>query len=153
MSDYLCESSRMSAIRLYVLGALAERGEMHGHGLRLLAEQEHIDEWTDFTVGAIYGVLKRMAADGVIERVAYPMLDGAAPLPAAAMLDRVSQVTLRYRLAGAWSDTWQGQPRTPLPDAVEMVITRADGTVFRELFLVGSGYGAPDEDTGAADGG
>ncbi|CAN5182173.1 PadR family transcriptional regulator [soil metagenome] len=59
----------MSAIRLYVLGALAERGEMHGHALRMLAEQEHIDEWTDFTVGAVYGVLKRMSADGLIRVV------------------------------------------------------------------------------------
>ncbi len=91
--------------------------------------------------------------EGVIERVAYPMLDGAAPLQAAAMLDRVSQVKLRYRLAGAWSDTWQGQPRTPLPDAVEIRITRTDGVVFRELFLVGSGYGVPDMDAGAANGG
>jgi general secretion pathway protein J len=90
---------------------------------------------------------------GAIERVAYPMLDGAASLPAAVMLDRVSQVKLRYRLAGAWSDTWQGQPRTPLPDAVEMRITRTDDVVFRELFLVGSGYGAPDTDAGAANGG
>lgn len=59
----------MSSIRLYVLASLAERGPMHGHALRLLAEQEHIDEWTDFTVGAVYGVLKRLAADGLIESV------------------------------------------------------------------------------------
>jgi DNA-binding PadR family transcriptional regulator len=59
----------MSSIRLYVLGSLAERGAMHGHALRMLAEQEHIDEWTDFTVGAVYGVLKRMAADGLIEPI------------------------------------------------------------------------------------
>ena len=59
----------MAAIRLYILAALEERGEMHGHGLRMLAEHEHIDEWTDFTVGAVYGALKRMAADGQIEAV------------------------------------------------------------------------------------
>lgn len=59
----------MSSIRLYVLGSLAERGEMHGHALRLLAEEEHIDEWTDFTVGAVYGVLKRLAGEGLIETV------------------------------------------------------------------------------------
>jgi DNA-binding PadR family transcriptional regulator len=59
----------MSSIRLYVLSSLAERGAMHGHGLRLLAEEEHIDSWTDFTVGAVYGVLKRMVADGLIEVV------------------------------------------------------------------------------------
>jgi DNA-binding PadR family transcriptional regulator len=59
----------MSSIRLFVLGSLADRGAMHGHALRLLAEQEHIDEWTDFTVGAVYGVLKRLAAEGLIEVV------------------------------------------------------------------------------------
>ena len=56
----------MSSIRLYVLASLDERGAMHGHGLRLLAEEEHIDTWTDFTVGAVYGVLKRMASEGLI---------------------------------------------------------------------------------------
>lgn len=59
----------VSSIRLYVLASLAERGEMHGHALRLLAEEEHIDEWTDFTVGAVYGVLKRLLADELIEVV------------------------------------------------------------------------------------
>lgn len=59
----------MSSIRLFVLGSLADRGAMHGHALRMLAEQEHIDEWTDFTVGAVYGVLKRLAAEGLIEVV------------------------------------------------------------------------------------
>lgn len=42
---------------------------MHGHGLRLLAEEEHIDEWTDITVGALYGAIKRLAADGLIAEV------------------------------------------------------------------------------------
>ena len=40
---------------------------MHGHALRLLAEEEHIDEWADFAVGAIYGAIKRLAAEGLIE--------------------------------------------------------------------------------------
>lgn len=42
---------------------------MHGHQLRLLAEKEHIQEWTDISVGALYGALKRMAADGLIEEL------------------------------------------------------------------------------------
>jgi len=57
----------MSSIRLFILGSLEERGEMHGHALRLLAEEEHIDEWTDFGPGAIYGAIKRLASDGLIE--------------------------------------------------------------------------------------
>lgn len=42
---------------------------MHGHALRLLAEEEHIDEWADFAVGAIYGAIKRLAAEELIDSV------------------------------------------------------------------------------------
>ena len=57
----------MSSIRLFILGALADEGEMHGHQLRQLAEMEHIDMWTDITVGALYGAIKRLAAEDLIE--------------------------------------------------------------------------------------
>ena len=57
----------MSSIRLFILGSLTERGPMHGHGLRLLAEEEHVEEWADVTPGAIYGAIKRLAAEGLIE--------------------------------------------------------------------------------------
>jgi general secretion pathway protein J len=87
--------------------------------------------------------------DGVLDRVAYPMLDGAAPLPSARLIDRVAGVKLRYRVAGAWSDVWQGKPDRPLPDAVELRVTRNNGAAFRELFLVGSGYG-PQQPGGVA---
>ena len=59
----------MSSIRLYILGALADEGDMHGHQLKQLAEKEHVDEWTDITVGALYGAIKRLAAEGLIEEV------------------------------------------------------------------------------------
>ncbi|MDM4764160.1 PadR family transcriptional regulator [Galbitalea sp. SE-J8] len=56
----------MSSIRLYILSTLAERGPQHGHALRGIAEQEHVDEWTDITPGALYGALKRMLAEGLV---------------------------------------------------------------------------------------
>jgi DNA-binding PadR family transcriptional regulator len=56
----------VSSIRLFILGSLAERGPMHGHALLQLAEEEHIDLWTDFAPSAVYGAMKRMAADGLI---------------------------------------------------------------------------------------
>lgn len=59
----------MSSIRLYILDALARRGDMHGHQLRLLAEQEHVHLWTDFSVGALYGALKRLAGEGLLAEV------------------------------------------------------------------------------------
>ncbi|GAA1845252.1 PadR family transcriptional regulator [Microlunatus capsulatus] len=68
-SDYSCESSCVSSIRLFVLDALARRGDMHGHQLRLLAEEEHAHLWTDISVGALYGALKRLAAEGLLAEV------------------------------------------------------------------------------------
>jgi len=77
--------------------------------------------------------------NGSLLRVSYPMLDGAAPGPAATILNDVASIKLRYRFAGAWSDQWNPAPDRPLPDAVEMTIARTHGTTFRELFLVGTG--------------
>lgn len=59
----------MSSIRLYILDALQSGGAMHGHQLRLLAEKEHVQDWTDISVGALYGALKRLAAEGLIDDV------------------------------------------------------------------------------------
>ena len=56
----------MSSVRLYILGALEVEGPMHGHQLRLLAEKEHVHYWTDISVGSLYGVIKRLAAEGLI---------------------------------------------------------------------------------------
>lgn len=59
----------MSSIRLFILGSLEQHGPMHGHQLRLLAEEEHVDSWTDISVGSLYGAIKRLAAEGLIEEV------------------------------------------------------------------------------------
>jgi DNA-binding PadR family transcriptional regulator len=67
--DYSCESSRVSSIRIFILGTLEQRGPMHGHQLRLLAEEEHVSLWTDITVGSLYGAIKRLAAEELIEEI------------------------------------------------------------------------------------
>ena len=59
----------MSSNRLFILGAHADSGEQHGHQLRQLAELEHVDRWTEFTPGGLYGAIKRLAADGLIEEL------------------------------------------------------------------------------------
>jgi DNA-binding PadR family transcriptional regulator len=69
MHDYSRESIQMSSVRFYVLAALVEGGPMHGHALRALAEQEHVHEWTDISVGSLYGAMKRLAAEGLIAEV------------------------------------------------------------------------------------
>ena len=76
----------------------------------------------------------------VLERVAWPLLDGAAPMEPAALMDHVRELHLRYRFNGAWLDQWQGEPGVALPQAAEVTIVRDDGMIFRQLFLVGTGY-------------
>jgi general secretion pathway protein J len=79
----------------------------------------------------------RLAGD-TLERIAWPMVDGAAALPPAAALAGLRAARLRYRIAGAWNDTWDGRT-APLPQALELIVERKDGLSFRQLFLVGSG--------------
>ena len=76
---------------------------------------------------------------GALERVAYPQLDGAAPLTPAVLITGVRDVRLRYRIAGAWSDRWDGTAGAALPQAMELVVIRTGGTTWRQLFLVGNG--------------
>ncbi len=56
----------MSSIRLFVLSSFAELGPMHGHRLRLEAERKHMPLWTDIPVGAVYGAMKRLAAEELL---------------------------------------------------------------------------------------
>lgn len=60
----------MSSSRLYVLTLLDRHGPMHGHRMRLTAQEERLDLWTDVRAGALYGVLKRLAAEGLIAATA-----------------------------------------------------------------------------------
>ena len=57
-----------SAVRLYLLDALS-REPAHGLLLRLLAQEEYAEPWTDLQVGGIYGTQKRLADEGLIEAV------------------------------------------------------------------------------------
>ncbi|QAY63029.1 PadR family transcriptional regulator [Xylanimonas allomyrinae] len=59
----------MSTVRLFVLDSLVRHGPMHGHQMRALADQEHVDDWTDITVGSLYGALKRLEAEGLLVAV------------------------------------------------------------------------------------
>jgi len=67
--DHSCGSARASSIRIFVLAALADSGPMHGHPLRLLADEEHVSELADLTVGGLYGATKRLAVESLIEEV------------------------------------------------------------------------------------
>lgn len=59
----------MSSIRLFILASFEENGEMHGHQMRREAERNYVDLWTDITVGAVYGAIKRLVTEGLLEEV------------------------------------------------------------------------------------
>lgn len=59
----------MSSVRLYILGAIAESGPMHGHQIRREAQTNRTELWTDVKVGSLYAALGRMADEGIIEAV------------------------------------------------------------------------------------
>lgn len=109
----------MSSIRFYLLDALAGEGEMHGHQLRQLAEKEHVDEWTDITVGGLYGTLKRLAAEGLIE-VARTEREGSYPER------QVFRITDQGRIALAKLREQGIREIVLRADPVDLAISRAD---------------------------
>lgn len=76
--------------------------------------------------------------DGRLERVAYPMVDGAKPFMTAVLLEDVRSVRLRYRVAGQWRDHWDAVRPDALPQAVELTLEQVGGPASRQLFLVGA---------------
>ena len=99
---------------------------MHGHALRLLAEEEHIDEWADFAVGAIYGAIKRLATEQLIEplrveregnypeRQVYGITDSGTAALAELRRDGLEQIVYR-------------------PDPVDLALARLDVSEIDEL--------------------
>ena len=116
----------MSSIRLFVLGSLAERGPMHGHALRLLAVEEHIDMWADVAASAIYAAMKRLDADGLIrgvrteregnypERQVYDLTEHGL-----AALDRIRRESLDHIVMR--------------PDPVDLALARLDEASIAEV--------------------
>jgi general secretion pathway protein J len=75
-----------------------------------------------------------------LERIAWPLLDGAAPLVPMTLVDGVRSLRLRYRDGqGQWRSRWDPSRATDLPTAVEMVLDAEGSGVTRQLFLAGTG--------------
>jgi DNA-binding PadR family transcriptional regulator len=52
-----------------ILGVLAERGPMHGHQIRRIAELTNAETWGGITGGALYAELRRLDADELVQAV------------------------------------------------------------------------------------
>ena len=82
----------------------------------------------------------RLAA-GRLERVAWPHVDGAEPLPPAVLLTGVRSLRVRYRTRGEWRDRWDATGERALPQAVEVVTDVDRLGAVRQLFIVGTENG------------
>ncbi|OLT27064.1 hypothetical protein BJF79_42900 [Actinomadura sp. CNU-125] len=109
----------MSSIRIFILGALSERGPMHGHQLRLLSEEEHLDLWTDITTGGLYGAIKRLAAEGLIEEVRTEQVGSYPQRKIWRITDVGAQTLSSLRLNGLREIVHH-------PDPFDLVLTRLD---------------------------
>ncbi|HEY2642980.1 MAG TPA: PadR family transcriptional regulator [Galbitalea sp.] len=116
----------MSSIRIFILDALDNNGPMHGHQLRLLAEKEHVQEWTDITVGALYGAIKRLAAEGLIEELRQER-EGAYPERQVFGITDPGRISLGVMREDALREI------VIKPDPFDLAMSRLDRTRLDEL--------------------
>jgi general secretion pathway protein J len=77
--------------------------------------------------------------NGSLSRFAWSATDGAAAPQPAIMLDKLQNVTLRFRgNQGDWATVWSPVNTSELPRAVEMTLTASGKPPFRLVMLVGT---------------
>ncbi len=58
-----------STTGMFVLGALARHGALHGHAIRRQAALDRTERWSEVKVGSLYQSLRQMDTEGLIEAV------------------------------------------------------------------------------------
>ena len=116
----------MSSIRIFILGALSDRGPVHGHQLRLLADEEHVSEWADISVGGLYGAIKRLAADSLIEEVRVERSGNYPSRQVWGITEEGQRVLSSLRLSGLREVVFK-------PDPFDLVLTRLDTDHLEDL--------------------
>lgn len=83
--------------------------------------------------------------DGKVERVSYPLVDGADASEPSTLFDHVTDMKVRYRAPkGDWLDVW-ATDANKLPVAVELVVTRAGEPPLTLDLLVGPAVGQRED--------
>jgi DNA-binding PadR family transcriptional regulator len=114
---------------LFVLSSLAEHGPMHGHQIRLQAQSDRAELWTGVKVGALYGALKRLAAEGLIAEVRSER-EGRFPERT------VYEITARGREALAAIHGEALRAVVVRPDPFDLALVHATGMDEQELAYV-----------------
>ena len=116
----------MSSIRLFILSSFDLLGPMHGHRLRLEAENRHVTLWTDISVGAVYGAMARLAEEGLLRQTGEER-DGKRPVRQIyEITDEGRRVLADLRRAGL-SDIWYKH------DPFDLALVRLDPASAAEL--------------------
>ena len=102
---------------------------MHGHRLRLTAERYRVHLWTDITVGAVYGAMKRLATEGLL-REAGREREGNRPIR------QLYEITDAGRLALAALRRSGLSEVGFKPDPFDLALTRLDPEFLETLPLV-----------------
>ncbi len=119
----------MSSIRLFILSSFEDLGPMHGHRLRLEADRKHVSMWTDVTVGAVYGAMTRLAAEGLLRETGRER-DGNRPVRQVfAITDEGRRALADLRQKGL-SEIWFKH------DPFDLALTRLDPEQASELPVV-----------------
>ena len=116
----------MSSIRLFILSSFDEFGPMHGHLLRLLAEKMKVPLWTDISVGAVYGAMKRLASEGLL-REAGREQEGNRPTRQVYEITDAGRSALKDLRREGLSEVWFK------PDPFDLALTRMDPKTVKTL--------------------
>ncbi len=116
----------MSSIRLFILSSFAEHGPMHGHLLRTVAERMKVPLWTDISVGAVYGAMKRLAAEGLL-REAGSEQEGKRPTRQLYEITDAGRHALVELRREGLSDVWFKA------DPFDLALTRLDPKTLKAL--------------------
>lgn len=99
---------------------------MHGHRLRLTAERYQVHLWTDVSVGAVYGAMKRLASEGLL-REAGREREGNRPTRQLYEITEEGRRALAAERRAGLSEIWFK------PDPFDLALTRTDPETLEEL--------------------
>ena len=111
----------MNPTRLFVLGALARHGPMHGHQIRRDARLDRTELWSQVRPGSLYGALHRMAGEGLVEVV---RTEQEGNLPARTVYAITAEG--RRELAALQADALREIAFVPDPVDLALVISAGD---------------------------
>ena len=97
--------------RIAILGLLCRHGAQHGYELRKRIVEQNINDIADVQLGSIYAALKKLADEGLVEKVGEAR-SGNRPTRSMFRITELGKKVLRSLIADAFTDP--AQPERPV---------------------------------------